>query len=144
VVQQLRGEVLRIAAGDFMAALAESSTLVEITQRYVLTLVQQCGQNAACNAHHGARERMCRWLLASSDRIGADEFDVTQEQLAQMLGVRRQTVGVTAQLLQQAGSISYRRGRIKIHDRQTLEQGACECYWAMQEAYERLMRADGE
>jgi CRP-like cAMP-binding protein len=140
VVQQMRGAMLRLTAADFRAALLESAALHELTERYAMALLQQCGQNVACNAHHGVRERMCRWFLATSDRVGADQFDVTQEYLAQMLGVRRQTVGTTSQLLQRSGFISYRRGHLRIHDRGALERWSCECYWATQEAYDRVMQ----
>lgn len=140
VVQQMRGEVLRVPAADFRAVLAESAAVHELTERYAMALMHQCGQNVACNAHHGAGERMCRWLLASSDRVGSSEFDITQEYLAQMLGVRRQTIGITAQQLQYAGLLSYRRGRIVLHDRDALERKACECYRVTKQIYDRVVR----
>lgn len=140
VVQQLRGDLLRVPAADFRAALAESVALHELTERYAMALLQQCGQNVACAAHHGMNARMCRWLLACTDRADADEFDLTHESLAQILGVRRQTVGVTAQLLLGAELISYRRGKLKIRDRRGLERRACECYHANKEAYGRVMQ----
>jgi CRP-like cAMP-binding protein len=139
VVQQVQGELIRIPAAAFREAVAESAQLHELVLRYLIALLQQCGQNLACNTHHCVRQRTCRWLLAVSDRVGGDQFAVTQEYLAQMLGVRRQTVGVTAQELQQAGLLSYRRGHMTIHNRQALEDGACECYRGAKEAYERVM-----
>lgn len=140
IVQQIRGEMLRVPAAVFRAALAVSQPLHELTDRYMLALLQQCGQNAACVAHHDVKQRMCRWLLSSSDRVGSDEFELTQEYLAQMLGVRRQSVGLAAQLLQEAGWISYSRGRLTIRDRHALEQAACECYETTQQSYDRVMQ----
>jgi CRP-like cAMP-binding protein len=139
VVQQVPGEMLRLPAATFRAVLAVSAPLLELTNRYTLAIVGQCGQNVACHAHHGVKQRMCRWLLACSDRAGANQFDLTQESLAQMLGVRRQTVCSTAQRLQEAAWISYRRGRLTILDRPALQDAACECYCLCKEAYHRLM-----
>jgi hypothetical protein len=82
---------------------------------------------------------MCRWLLMTHDRVGADEFHLTQEFLAQMLGVRRPSVTVAAGLLQKAGLIAYQRGRIRIVDRPRLEQGACECYDTVRQEFDRLL-----
>lgn len=139
VVQRVEGEVLRLGAFEFKCLLEANQTLREIVGRYVLTLLQQHAQNAACNLHHKIDERMCRWLLTTSDRVGRDGFRVTQEFLSDMLGVSRQSVNVTAGQLQQGGMIAYRRGNMRITDRQGLEAAACECYGATKEAYERLM-----
>jgi CRP-like cAMP-binding protein len=139
LVQQVEGESLQLPSEVFQRALAESLALRQLTERYLLTLLRQAAQNAACNRHHTVEERACRWLLATSDRVESDEFYITQEFLGEMLGVRRQSVNLTAGLLQQAGLITYRRGRLRILDRAGLEQTACECYRASNEAYERLM-----
>ncbi|HEX6987821.1 MAG TPA: Crp/Fnr family transcriptional regulator [Planctomycetaceae bacterium] len=143
LVQQVEGESLRMPADAFRQALDESPALRRVTERYVLTLLRQAGQNAACNRHHTVEERMCRWLLATADRVERDEFYITQEFLGEMLGVRRQSVNLAAGLLQQAGLITYRRGNLRILDRGGLERAACECYRVTNEAYERLMRVPG-
>jgi CRP-like cAMP-binding protein len=107
-------------------------------------LIERGQQNAACNQHHTVEEQMCRWLLETADRAGRADFKITQEFLGDMLGVRRQTVNLTARLLQRAGLIAYRRGRMTILDRRALEQASCECYRITSEAYERLMRPPAE
>lgn len=140
VIQQIEGESLRIAAAALKDVLAESPGLRELMARYALTLMQQSAQTAACNLRHPVRERMCRWLLASADRIGREEFALTQEFMAVMLGVRRQSVSVTAVELQEEGLITYRRGKLRIVDRVRLERSACECFRASRDAYERMMR----
>lgn len=87
---------------------------------------------------HPVPERLCRWLLMSHDRVGRDEFPMTQEFMAEMLGVRRQTVTVTAGLLQEAGLITFRRGLIRIIDRSRVEESACECYGVIRALYDRI------
>jgi CRP-like cAMP-binding protein len=109
LVQRIEGELLRFTAFEFKGLLETSACLREMVGRYVLTLLQQHAQNAACNLHHKIDERLCRWLLTTSDRVGRDNFQVTQEFLSEMLGVSRQSVNVTAGQLQQQGLISYRR-----------------------------------
>jgi CRP-like cAMP-binding protein len=140
LIQQVEGESLRLAADVLRRLLAESDELRRLLLRYTFTLMHQAAQNAACNLHHRVEERMARWLLASADRAGRDEFDLTQEFLSQMLGVRRQTVNLTAGVLQQAGIITYRWGRLRILDRAALEQTACECYRITQSTAARIMQ----
>lgn len=139
VVQQIHGETLRIEARQLQHALASSSLLRDLLQRYVFTLLQQTGQNAACNLHHRIGPRMSRWLLQTSDRAGRHEFNITQEFLSEMLGVSRQSVNGAARQLQEAGLIEYRRGYVAILDRQKLESNACECYAVFNETYARYM-----
>ncbi|MDQ3329228.1 MAG: Crp/Fnr family transcriptional regulator [Planctomycetota bacterium] len=139
VIQRVEGEVLRLTAFEFKALLETNIPLRDLVGRYVLTLLQQHAQNAACNLHHKIDERMCRWLLTTADRVGRDVFHVTQEFLSGMLGVSRQSVNVTAGQLQQNGLIAYRRGNMRISERPGLEAAACECYRATKEAYERMM-----
>jgi len=142
LIQRVEGELLRLTAFEFKGLLETSSCLRDITGRYVLTLLQQHAQNAACNLHHKIDERLCRWLLTTSDRVGRDNFHVTQEFLSEMLGVSRQSVNVTAGQLQQQGLIAYRRGNLRINERAQLEAAACECYRVTKETYERLMSQD--
>jgi CRP-like cAMP-binding protein len=98
-------------------------------------------QSAACNGLHAADKRCARWLLQSHDRIGRDWFELTQEYLAFMLGVRRATVSIITQQLQRAGLIVFRRRGVEILDRKGLEQTACECYGAIRGLFERLEAA---
>ena len=100
----------------------------DLISRYLEMLWAEAQQLAACNAVHDAASRLSRWLLQSADRVGSDRIQLTQEFLAHMLGVRRTTVTLLAQAIQQKGLIKYSRGQIMILDRQGLEACACECY----------------
>jgi CRP-like cAMP-binding protein len=127
-VVQSPGRFICVAAQAFAAAAHknhEVSPLSEICNGWLLL---QSQQTAACNAVHAADARFCRWLLRASDALGADMVQVTQETIAQALGVRRTTVTLIAQQLQLRGTISYRRGRIAIRDRAELQAAACDCY----------------
>ena len=136
---QVAGQALRMRVDNFQRALEESGDFATMVQRYTQGMINQMSQTTACNHAHSVQQRMCRWLLMTHDRVGADEFHLTQEFLAQMLGVRRPSVTVAAGLLQTAGLISYRRGRIRIADRAGLEQGACECYETVRQEFDRLL-----
>lgn len=143
-VQQVEGDALRMPAKEFRAILAEGGALPELLKRYALTVMHQSGQTAACNVRHTVEERMCRWLLMTHDRVVRDEFYVTQEFLGVMLGVRRQSVSLTASTLQRAGLIEYMRGNVKVLNRGGIEQSACECYGTVQEMYEQVMQQPHE
>ena len=143
LVCQVDGESLHLPASAFRSLLAESGPLRRVLERYVLTVVHQGGQNAACNLRHNVEERMCRWLLMTHDRVGANEFHLTHEFLAIMLGVRRQSVSLTAGILQEAGLIEYRRGDLRIADRPGLERASCECYRAIKDTYRQVMGVPG-
>lgn len=138
-VCQVAGQALKLRAESFRRALEEHPELNERVRRYLLGLMTSMSQNAACNQVHGVSERMCRWLLMTHDRVGADEFQLTQEFLAQMLGVRRPSVTVAAGELQRAGLIRYHRGRIHVADRAGLEARACECYESVRLELDRLL-----
>ena len=97
------------------------------------------GQSVACNRLHTVPQRMARWLCLTHDRVGADHFPITQEFLAQMLGVRRQTVSEVAAEFQAAGVLHYQLGRMTIDDRPALERAACECYGSDRADFERLL-----
>ena len=107
--------------------------------RHEQVLFAQSQQSAACNASHSVENRMCRWLLRMRDLAGSDDLTLTQEFLAQMLGVQRPSVSVVANTLQKAGLIRYRRGHIRLLDVEGLRQGACECYGTVKAHYERLL-----
>lgn len=140
---QIDGEALRVPAGDFRRMLAESDDLAELVKLYTLTIIHQAGQSAACNLRHNIEERMARWLLMTHDRVGQDEFYLTQEFLGVMLGIRRQSVSLTAATLHEAGMIRYNRGSMKILDREGLERVSCECYRTVREVYKQVMLPAG-
>lgn len=140
VIQQVAGESFRIRTERFEEALENCAALRDVVQRYTFTLLQQSGQNAACNLHHRLEERLSRWLLQTSDRAGRVDFHITQEFLSEMLGVSRQTVNGTARVLQDSGLIKYGRGHVVIEDRSGLEAAACECYVVFNQTYERYMK----
>jgi CRP-like cAMP-binding protein len=127
-VVQMPGMASQIATGKFQAIVRQSTAIRDIVVHYNEILLAQVQQSAACNALHEAEARFCRWLLQSRDRSDSDVVPITQEFLAQMLGVRRTTVTLVAQSLQDDGLLRYRRGRIEIIDRPGLEARACECY----------------
>ncbi|MGH9268465.1 MAG: Crp/Fnr family transcriptional regulator, partial [Acidimicrobiales bacterium] len=125
---QVPGEVLRLGAATFRQEMTPGGSLHGIMQRYVLAFFSQTSQQVACNSLHSVEERCSRWLLLTHDRVGSDEFPLTQEFLSQMLGVRRASVTVVAGILQRAGFIRFRRGRMEVIDREGLEDSSCECY----------------
>ena len=111
----------------------------QLLMRYALVSIQRGAQNAACIQHHTIEERMCRWLLETAHRNGRDQFHLTQEFLSDMLGVRRQSVNLTARLLQGAKLITYHRGELTILDRAGLEEASCECFRVTSAMYEQSM-----
>jgi CRP-like cAMP-binding protein len=137
---QVQGTILRMPTRTFNEVRAESPALSQLLIRYALVLIQRGAQNAACIQHHTIEERMCRWLLETALRKGEDRFGLTQEFLADMLGVRRQSVNLTARLLQSANLIKYHRGELTILDRAGLEDASCECFRVTTQMYERMMR----
>jgi CRP-like cAMP-binding protein len=126
---------VRVTAAAFQAAVAESAPLRALFLRYAQSYLSQVSQSSACNRAHSIEERCARWLLMTHDRVEADEFPLTQEFLALMLGVRRAGVTVAAGVLQKAGFIEYTHGRIKIVDRPGLENAACACYQIIRDSY---------
>jgi CRP-like cAMP-binding protein len=109
--------------------------------RYTQALITQMSQTAVCNRHHALDQQLCRWLLLSLDRLQGAELNMTQELIANMLGVRREGVTEGALKLQKAGLIRYARGRISVLDRPGLERRACECYEVVKKEYDRLLPA---
>ena len=137
-ISQVAGRCLTMEAGAFLSELGKRGGLSRVVDSYVQALFGQISQAAACNRLHSNEERLARWLLMSHDRVGADNFFITQEFLAQMLGSRRATVTLSASILQRAGFIQYRRGHVEITDRHGLESAACECYEVIRSALERV------
>jgi CRP-like cAMP-binding protein len=136
-VVQLPGAALRIGVSQFRAVARESDGLRGLVVRYNDLLISQIQQSVACNALHGLEARLCRWLLQTHDCVEDDIIPLTQEFLAQMLGVRRTTVTIAARVLQSGGLIRYRRGLIQIVNREGLEQAACECYATVRQNVEK-------
>ncbi|MGH9149465.1 MAG: Crp/Fnr family transcriptional regulator [Acidimicrobiales bacterium] len=136
---QVPGEVLRLGAATFRQEMTPGGSLHGIMQRYVLAFFSQTSQQVACNSLHSVEERCSRWLLLTHDRVGSDEFPLTQEFLSQMLGVRRASVTVVAGILQRAGFIRFRRGRMEVIDREGLEDSSCECYAIIRAEFDRIL-----
>ncbi|HWK12519.1 MAG TPA: Crp/Fnr family transcriptional regulator [Vicinamibacterales bacterium] len=138
VVQVGGGEADGMRAGLFLAEMDRRGALHQLVQRYSQALVTLIMQSVACNALHDVPQRAARWLLMTHDRVGSDAFELTQEYLAAMLGVRRPTVTVIARELQNKGLITYQRRRIRITDRRGLERMSCECYGVVRKEFARL------
>jgi CRP-like cAMP-binding protein len=138
---QIPGDAIKVRSGVIKDIYDEGGALRNLLNRYIHTVIVTGSQSSACNARHKVEERLCRWLLMSSDGIGSDELNLTQEFLATMLGVRRPGVSQAASVLQEAGLITYSRGHIQILDRAGLERAVCECYRMTKEEYDRLFGA---
>lgn len=136
---QLEGTALRINPAALRQAFNESEALRTRLLRYMQALHAQVSQTAVCNGRHTLEERLARWLLMEHDRAESDQFAMTHEFMALMLGVRRSGVTVTAGALKQAGLINYRNGQMTILDRPGLEAAACECYSIVQQQFEQLL-----
>lgn len=134
---QVGGEAMRLEVGVLKALVKRGDPLVDLLRSYTYALMFQNSQIAACNSYHEVAERCCRWLLMTHDRVQADSFPITQKFLSRMLGVRRSSVTVVANKLQQAGLIRYSRGQMTILDRLGLEQAACECYGLLKSELDR-------
>jgi len=130
-VVQLSGLALRLETAQLEEAKRRSASLRDLFARYADALLAQVLQSVACNALHTLEGRLCRWLLATQARVGGDEILLTQETLAEMLGVHRATMIRVARPLQERGLLSYRRGRIRFLDQAGLEDAACECHAAV-------------
>jgi CRP-like cAMP-binding protein len=136
---QVPGSAYRMSASDFRAEIGRNGVFADVARRYAQAFLTQVSQSAACNRLHALEQRLCRWILMSHDRNGGDHIALTQEFLAQMLGVRRATVSIAAATLQKAGLIRYNRGIINVLDREGLEASSCECYQVVRTEFERLL-----
>lgn len=125
----------RMPAAEFAAEVNKGGPLRDVAHRYLRGVLAVAAQQTACNCLHAVEERCARWLLECHDRVGADEFSLTHEFLATMLGVRRATVTVSAGALQTAGFIRYKGGKVTVLDRAGLEEVACECYAVVRDAF---------
>ena len=138
-VVQSAGQGFRLKAGLLTHELNRTGSVLDLLLRYTQALITQTAQMAACNRHHSVDQQLCRWLLLRLDRSNSNQVVVTQELIANMLGVRRVGVTEAAGRLQRAGLIRYRRARITVLDRNALEQRACECYAVVKKEYDRLL-----
>lgn len=140
-VVQIRGDGLRLKAASFKEEFKTSERLRGILLRYLHAFITQISQTAACNRMHRLDERLARWLLASQDRLGSADLELTQEFIAEMLGVRRAGVSVATTQLQKRGLIAHKRGHIKILDRERLEAVTCECYAVVKREYQAMIES---
>jgi CRP-like cAMP-binding protein len=139
VICQAEGVGLRISNANFKHAMATLPKFRLVMQRYLQAYLCQVSQSVACNRLHTIEARFARWVLLSQDRVEGEEFHITQEFLADMLGVRRPSVSVVASAFQNAGVIKYSRGKLQIKDRPALEKLSCECYWHVKSNFEKLL-----
>ncbi len=138
-VVQSSGQGLRLRRQVIQHEFERAGPVVHLLLRYTQALITQMAQTAVCNRHHSLEQQLCRWLLMSLDRVRNNEIVMTQELIANMLGVRREGVTAAALRLQQAGLIHYKRGHITVLDRAELEARVCECYAVVRKEYDRLL-----
>ena len=133
------GYAYRLGADPMKNEFKRSSPLRHLLLRYTQALITQTGQIAVCNRHHSLEQQLCRWILAMLDRLPSNQLTVTHEMIAEMLGVRRESVSEAAGKLQKSGLIHYSRGRFAVLDRSQLEAQVCECYAVVKREYARLL-----
>ncbi|NHZ91982.1 helix-turn-helix domain-containing protein [Massilia sp. CCM 8733] len=138
-VVQTRGHAYRVPAAILMEEFNRGGHVMRLLLRYTQALLTQMSQTAVCNRHHSVEQQLCRWLLLTLDRLPTNELTMTQELIANMLGVRREGVTEAAGRLQGYGYISYRRGHITVLDRAGLEDDVCECYAVVKKEFGRLL-----
>ena len=138
-VVQSAGRGVRMPSQAFKAEFDRSAPVMHLLLRYTQALITQMAQTAVCNRHHSLDQQLCRWLLLSLDRLDGPDLVMTQELIANMLGVRREGVTEAALKLQTLGLIRYVRGRISVLDRPGLEKRTCECYAVVKKEYDRLL-----
>ena len=140
-VVQSGGAGIRLKAAAMMREFNRAGPVLHLLLRYTQALITQMAQTAVCNRHHSLDQQLCRWLLLSLDRLNSNQLVMTQELIANMLGVRREGVTEAAGKLHKAGIIDYRRGRITVLNRPGLEKRTCECYAVVKKEYDRLLPA---
>jgi CRP-like cAMP-binding protein len=138
-VVQSAGHCYRLKAQILKQEFGRFGALTHLLLRYTQSLITQMAQTAVCNRHHTVDQQLCRWLLLSLDRLASNELQMTQQLIANMLGVRREGVTEAAGRLQAAGILRYQRGKITVIDRPALEARACECYAVVMQEFKRLM-----
>jgi CRP-like cAMP-binding protein len=140
-VVQSAGDGFRLSSASMKEEFGRSGPVMHLMLRYTQALITQMAQTAVCNRHHSLDQQLCRWLLLSLDRLSGSDLVMTQELIANMLGVRREGVSEAALKLQGDGLIRYSRGHISVLDRAGLEQRTCECYAVVKAEYDRLLPA---
>lgn len=140
---QIPGKALRMSTVDFGQALDAVPGLRKLAFGYLQCFMAQAAQSAACNTQHVIEARFARWMLLTHDRVEGDNFKLTQEFMAQMLGVHRPTVSIVANQFQQAGLLKYSRGQVQILNRQGIEEAACECYFDIRRQFQRVLGVHG-
>jgi CRP-like cAMP-binding protein len=138
-VVQSKGFSYRMPAQHLKLEFNRAGPMMHLLLRYTQALITQMSQTAVCNRHHSVDQQLCRWLLLSLDRLDAEELTMTQELIANMLGVRREGVTEAAGKLRDFGIIQYSRGHIKVLDRPRLERHVCECYAVVKKEFDRLL-----
>jgi len=138
-VVHIAGTALRLEAAVLLREFGRAGPFQALLLRYTQALMAQSMQNAACNRHHSIEQQLCRWLLSTIDRVPSNDVVVTQEMIAAVLGVRRESVTQAAGVLQKAGVIRYRRGHVAVLSRPALEAAACECYSVVAAEQKRLL-----
>jgi CRP-like cAMP-binding protein len=138
-VVQSAGKAWRLSGRRLKDEFDHHGTLMQLLLRYTQALLTQMAQTAVCNRHHSIDQQLCRWLLLSLDRLPNNRLDMTQELIANMLGVRREGVTEAAGKLQRLGIIKYSRGHITVLDRPSLERRCCECYAVVRRETDRLL-----
>lgn len=140
-IVQSAGQAYRMPGSHLLEEFGRHTEALHVLLRYTQALITQMAQTAACNRHHSVDQQLCRWLLLSLDRLRSNQLTMTQELIANMLGVRREGVTEAAGKLQKLGVIEYSRGRITVIDRGRLESLCCECYEVVKRETDRLMPA---
>jgi CRP-like cAMP-binding protein len=140
---QTAGKGFRLKGRLMMEEFNRAGPMMRLLLRYTQALMTQMSQTAVCNRHHSVEQQLCRWLLLTLDRLPTNELTMTQELIAGMLGVRRESITETAVMLQREGLISYRRGHITVINRAGLELRACECYDVVKKEFNRLLSSAG-
>lgn len=138
-IVQIAGDAVRMKSTDTKKAFAAGGIFQDLLLRYTQSLITQISQTAVCNRLHSVEQQLCRWLLINHDQLVSNKLVMTQELIANMLGVRREGVSLAATRLQERGVIKYSRGTISILDRRKLEAEACECYQVVMDEYDRLL-----
>src|SRR3954466_4407112 len=138
-IVQLGGNAMVCEQAAFRSAALQSERLIALVMRHEQTMFAQAQQSTACMAHHEIEARLCRWILRARDLSGSYDLPFTQEFLAEMLGVQRTSVSTAAHILQTAGMIEYKRGKIHILDAEALKESACECYETVTTQYQQLL-----
>jgi CRP-like cAMP-binding protein len=139
-IVQIGGLSVRAPAQLIVQDFDRGRDVRRVLLRYTQALLTQMAQTAVCNRHHEVAQQLCRWILATHDRVQTPDIPMTHQLIADMLGVRREGVTEAARRLKEAGVIEYSRGRLRVVDRAGLEAAACECYGVVREEYDRLLK----